>query len=1202
MSKWSRVIATGVTIAVSASSLLTAVTQAPVTAAPASPTATTGTRVPLAAGDVAVVGAATPTGYALLTPAPDASWQTLALLEVDGWDTTLWTGNVCTTGTGRYAAATFAPAEAANRPELRDRGAFAAIVDTTSGSTWMVPERVSLKYHTPGCGTDDTVVFTRNLGSDQAQTEVIAVDAAHRQISWRRTVDGQLTSAVPTGTSVLAASGSALVGISERGDLRTVLRGPGQLFDLRPGPGASLDLLAVDGPGAVTALHAVGSKVRRIGRGALGGLDIVAGRAGRNRFVGTVRQSDGTLPVADDAPASTVSLDGSLVIEGVGRTPDRSSEAVIVRSRRATSSHVSSANVVIEPPRTSAGSRQPAARPRLRTLTGTPKCAVPRNDYTVQVMQPTSEQVEWAAHRAVRGELTNTRPINWNNNGLTTTYTPQGVFPRPTLTTGGRMPVQVLLGVAAAESNFSQASWAALPGVPGNPLVGDYYGTVYDSTNGRIIAMDYANADCGYGIAQITDGMTATSSTYTANRKKIIATDYAANLAVAVQLLSAKFNQGSVQGTTANTGDPSKIENWYFALWAYNTGMYDSAGPGLPYGVGWTNNPANADYPPGRNHYLRTTFADAEHPYLWPYQERVLGWAESPQIDYKGDRKYYNLVAWLDLPQVYDFCSTSVNQCDPSYVNTSDHSKSYCTRTDRKCWWHGNKSWFTGTGTVEEANTYSSGAPEPATSNPHPPACSSTGEPVPTSPELSTLPSTAVIVDDVPNTQWNLVGCSAVPSAGTFQLTFANDVYGNPLSAIDFHQIGAGYGGHFWFAHTVDPTRTAMVVKGTWTPPTTSLGWQRIFVHVPDHGADTYQADYKIWNGSTWHHRTVNQRWNENAWIDLGSFQLGSGSKVELTNETYDDYQVNRPIDIAWDAMAFVGAGKPDVSYVAFGDSYSSGEGVEPYHPDSDVGKNTGSYKNTCHRSDQAYSHAIYSSLRTAHPGVSELHFPACSGATMPTVYGTGHGGSGEVPQLSQGWLDENTTHVSITIAGNDAGFGDILEGCFRALTDCINPSFHLTRGGTVDDDPLIDEEPALIDDLQTPLEALLDQIHTLAPNAQVVLLGYPHVITTGTADTGVCEGEHYGYSEEQRLWFGDMVDRLTGVMSDAAAATGTDFVDVRSPFENHGACAPEDEWINAVVAWSDSGSGLKVPGSGSFHPKAIGQSLYATTAVGTFD
>ena len=54
----------------------------------------------------------------------------------------------------------------------------------------------------------------------------------------------------------------------------------------------------------------------------------------------------------------------------------------------------------------------------------------------------------------------------------------------------------------AQESNWSQASWHAPKGMAGDPLIADYYGA-----GGDIVSINYAAADCGYGIGQVTDGM-----------------------------------------------------------------------------------------------------------------------------------------------------------------------------------------------------------------------------------------------------------------------------------------------------------------------------------------------------------------------------------------------------------------------------------------------------------------------------------------------------------------------------------------------------------------------------------------------------------------------------------------------------------------------------------------------------------------------
>ena len=86
--------------------------------------------------------------------------------------------------------------------------------------------------------------------------------------------------------------------------------------------------------------------------------------------------------------------------------------------------------------------------------------------------------------------------------------------------------------IMAQESNWSQASWHALPGIGGNPLIADYYGAA-----GTIDTIDYSQADCGYGIAQVTTGMRAGDPQYGANGQAKIAVDYAENIAAGLRIL-----------------------------------------------------------------------------------------------------------------------------------------------------------------------------------------------------------------------------------------------------------------------------------------------------------------------------------------------------------------------------------------------------------------------------------------------------------------------------------------------------------------------------------------------------------------------------------------------------------------------------------------------------------------------------------------
>ena len=1199
---------------------------------------TVGQRTEMHREDALAVGVSSPESFDVLVPAADGGWTQLASLRVAGLETHRWVGEICVTGSGRYAAVAFAPITFANKPYLRDQGAFGATIDLRTGAHWLLPERVALKYHTPGCGASDAVVFTRAIGEEGAPTEILEVDPTTPAITARHRVNDQVVSVVPTRGGLLGVAGPNAIVRVVGGGLRQVTATSGRPFDLRPSADGGVDFVVASGGSKANAMHmSPRGELRELASGALGKIRIAAGFGGHNRVVGSAITAVDAEVVAVERLPVAVSLGGTTVVTRIqhgqlAANGESGAPIIHVRDVASGSSRSSSLSSSLPSlPHAAASNSTEAESPRAPfttlpttpstttvtttpTAPPTPKSAVSPIDYKRQVLQPMPAQVEWAVHRAVRGELNFTRPANWQRNGTTAAYTPSSQFPPGALSGGGHVPAQVVLGVLATESNLNQATYGALPGVAGGVLVGDYYGVTH-AANGHINGMNFNNADCGYGIGQITDHMTTADNFYSSNEKLQIATDYTANLAVAVQKLTSKWNELKAPSVNivANSGNPDAIENWYFTLWSYNTGFYPNTGSG-PWGVGWTNNPANIDYPPDRLPYLRYNYDDSITPSHWPYQEQVLGWAEVAQLKPgTTSPKYIPAAAQLNLPSDIFFACDASNDCSEDH---NDGAKSYCKLPSRRCWWHKPVQW-TSVGTPENTAAYVPGAAEPGTVNPQPPDCAPGASKVLAAYGSPNLPSTAVVVDELPSTAWNLVGCPGVAQQGTFTMVKNKDSGQNPTGDIDFHQLGTGYGGHFWYAHTLDPTRPNYKVTGTWKPPSSVVGWQRIYAHIPVTGADTFQAKYVITTGlGKTFERTVNQRWNVNGWYDLGSFALGNGSSVSLSNVTYADWGVKtkspthedfatasyRAIDIAFDAVAFVPSTKPVVSYVAFGDSFSAGEGVEPYFADSDVGKSTPTYKNACHRSSQGYPYLVMADvLGQLDPALAQFHFAACSGATMRQLRGDSQPSATgadqqhhEVPQLKQGWLDENTTHVSLSIGGNDAGFADVLSGCMMTVRECTAPDFYLKRGETTDDEPLIVAEPKIIDGLKPDLVALINRIKTLAPNAKITLVGYPHVIATNEPLVLACSG----WSTQTINWFAQMGDRLVGVLRDAATETGTRFADVRSRFAGHEACVYSAEWINAIVAFSSSGSGQNVPGSGSFHPKATGHQAGYRPAV----
>lgn len=228
-------------------------------------------------------------------------------------------------------------------------------------------------------------------------------------------------------------------------------------------------------------------------------------------------------------------------------------------------------------------------------------------------------------------------------------------------------------------------------------------------------------------------------------------------------------------------------------------------------------------------------------------------------------------------------------------------------------------------------------------------------------------------------------------------------------------------------------------------------------------------------------------------------------------------------------------------SYVALGDSYSSGTGTRSYLSDG----------TSCQRSALAYP-----SLLAAAKGLT-LNFRACSGATVADVTTT---------QL--GALTASTTHVSISVGGNDAGFASV-------LTECAKPAWASNCNRAIDT-----AQSYITNVLPGRLATLYSSIRSKAPNAKVVVVGYPRIFQGEDCNAFTW----FSPTEEARL--NQMADLLNGKTSAAAGARAFSFANPTSRFLGHAVC-DDVEWLN----------GLSSPISESYHPNRAGHaSGYAPT------
>ncbi|MEO9321931.1 SGNH/GDSL hydrolase family protein [Nocardioides sp. C4-1] len=232
-------------------------------------------------------------------------------------------------------------------------------------------------------------------------------------------------------------------------------------------------------------------------------------------------------------------------------------------------------------------------------------------------------------------------------------------------------------------------------------------------------------------------------------------------------------------------------------------------------------------------------------------------------------------------------------------------------------------------------------------------------------------------------------------------------------------------------------------------------------------------------------------------------------------------------------------------SYVALGDSFAAAPGVPTTSP-----------ADGCFRSDANYAHVL---AETAGLTLTDV---TCSGATTGSVL------ADQVPVL-----DETTDLVTLGVGGNDENlFASLLQRCF-ASADPDAPGTPCTDLVGADVDRVL---PVVADNVAT----LLDAVVAAAPNARVVVVGYPGLVP----DEGTCP-------DLLPIAAGDypLVERITTGLSDAlragAEANDLDFVDLAGPSRGHDVCSAEP-WVNGAVTSSDDAAPL--------HPFAVEQAAVA--------
>jgi len=260
-------------------------------------------------------------------------------------------------------------------------------------------------------------------------------------------------------------------------------------------------------------------------------------------------------------------------------------------------------------------------------------------------------------------------------------------------------------------------------------------------------------------------------------------------------------------------------------------------------------------------------------------------------------------------------------------------------------------------------------------------------------------------------------------------------------------------------------------------------------------------------------------------------------------------------------------------NYVAMGDSFSSGEGVEPFETGT---ANPG--VNECHRSALAYPRLLAQA-----PGsmldLGDNRFVACSGATTSSIT---LGYNGEGAQIDK--LSSDTDLVTLSIGGNNMPFVDLATACVTpGLESCDETAYQNALAGIVNN---------VIPRVEYALTTLRDHLTTLGSNAKVIVVGYPQLVP----ETWVYGATACGWLQSQELpAIRTVTSNLNTAIKNEVDAIGGSFTflsatEQGSPFQGHELCrSPSDttpEYFNNFD--------LLTPLSYNLHPNNLGQEAYA--------
>lgn len=289
--------------------------------------------------------------------------------------------------------------------------------------------------------------------------------------------------------------------------------------------------------------------------------------------------------------------------------------------------------------------------------------------------------------------------------------------------------------------------------------------------------------------------------------------------------------------------------------------------------------------------------------------------------------------------------------------------------------------------------------------------------------------------------------------------------------------------------------------------------------------------------------------------------------------------------------------------YVSLGDSYSAGEGLGNYQPGSHVGQSRcrvglpfggpciyhqdPKVIDGCDRSGSAYNSTV-----SGHYGFKGgKQTWACSGATTQDIYdpsdphgchnGAASGRYGEGCQVNR--LNSNTSLVTMSIGGNDAGFANDLTSCYENRL-----KLHWSKPCSFEAQSINQKIAGIGPNLIADLRAM----RARAPHARIILMTYPRLFPEPPSANSACIGPNICLTPSDQEFFNQEAARLDAAICAAAAQAGVGAECVNASDAFAGCEMGQANSCVQAPSLHISGSTVVGVNPGAFHPTQRGQEI----------